>query len=315
MGDVMKTIAIGVDVGGSHVSCAACDISERRYLPETFSENDLNNQAPADEIIGIWAKTIQSTIDKVGIKNLSGIGFAMPGPFDYANGIAKFDSSVRKYESLYNVNVAEALKKMLNLPDSFPVRFINDATAFAIGEDWLGKSAGSSRSMAITLGTGFGSAFLGDRLPVISGNEVPKGGCVWHIPFENGIADDYFSTRGFLHRYYEKTGVQIKGVKEITMKVDSDSAAKSLFDDFGYKLGLFLHPWMEKFGVEVLVIGGNISNAFPLFGERMKAYLKAMGSNVRIEISELKESAAMIGSAVLVNDTYFEKILPLLSAM
>ena len=38
-----KSIAIGVDVGGSHVSCAAFDLSENKYLEHTHAENDLDN--------------------------------------------------------------------------------------------------------------------------------------------------------------------------------------------------------------------------------------------------------------------------------
>ena len=45
----MDAIAIGVDVGGSHVSCAACNLSEKTYLPETHSELPLDNQWPAEE--------------------------------------------------------------------------------------------------------------------------------------------------------------------------------------------------------------------------------------------------------------------------
>jgi len=312
----MKKFAIGVDVGGSHVSCAACDINEQKYLPETLSENDLDNQDPKEIILSIWAKTIQNTIQKVGIENLQGIGFAMPGPFDYANGVALFKGNNKKYESLYGVNVPFELQKLLHLPENFPIRFINDATAFAIGEDWIGKTAGSKRSLAITLGTGFGSAFLADRLPVVSGDEVPESGCVWHLPFENGNADDYFSTRGFLNRYFDKTGTQLPGVKELADKAAIDPIAQELFDDFGYKLAMFLHPWMERFRVEVLVMGGNISLAYALFGDAMKNYLSTHGSHVKIEISELKESAAMIGSSVLIDNLYFEKmknLLPLMS--
>jgi len=311
----MGSIAIGVDVGGSHVSCAACNIEEKRYLRDTFSESDLDNQGTADEIIGVWSRTIQQTIDKVGLKNVAGIGFAMPGPFDYAKGIAMFKGNNKKYENIYGLNVPEALRIKLNLPDSFPIRFINDATAFAIGEDWIGMASGSKRSMAITLGTGFGSAFLSDRLPVVSGSEVPEMGCVWYLPFENGTADDYFSTRGFLNRYFEKTGVQVSGVKALVQLADEQVDAKMLFEDFGNKLGLFLAPWVVKFGVEVLVIGGNISYAFHLFGESLKTSLEANGADIRIAVSELKESASMIGSAVLVDENYFGRVKSLLPQM
>lgn len=312
----MKSIAIGVDIGGSHVSCCACNMDEKQNLPHTFSEHYMDSLGTSDEIIDVWSYAIQETIHKVGIENVKGIGFAMPGPFDYANGIALFKGNNKKFEQIYGLNVPDALRKELNLPATFPIRFINDATAFAIAEDWIGKTIGTRRSMAITLGTGFGSAFLCDSLPVVSGSEVPQWGCVWHLPFEEGTADDYFSTRGLLNRYYKQTGIQLSGVKEIAQQVDNSPVAQSLFNDFGSKLGFFLHPLMSRFGVEVLVIGGNISKAFPLFSNSMQSYLNANGSKVRIEVSDLKESAAIIGSAVLVNDSYYEKlklILPMMS--
>ncbi len=311
----MKTIAIGVDVGGSHVSCVACNIDEKKCLTETFSENDLDNQGNVDEIIGIWSRTIQATIDKAGIENVKGIGFAMPGPFDYANGIALFKGNNKKYESIYGLNVPEALRKKMNLPVDFPVRFINDATAFAIGEDWIGKACGSSSSLAITLGTGFGSAFLNDHMPVVSGSTVPETGAVWHLPFEDGSADDYFSTRGLLNRYEDKTGKQLSGVKELAQLASTDSDVQELFKDFGTKMGQFLKPWIVKAKVEVLVIGGNISNAYELFGDKLQLHLASNGITIRIEISDLKEKASMIGSAVLVDEDYYNRIKLLLRQM
>ena len=40
-----------------------------------------------------------------------------------------------------------------------------------------------------------------------------------------------------------------------------------------------------------------------------------LGRLIRIAVSELKESASMIGSAVLVDETYFEKLKTLLPQM
>lgn len=304
----MKNIAIGVDIGGSHISCAACDLIEKRYLPETHSENEIDNHTTAEEIICIWAGTIDETIRKAGAAEITGIGFAMPGPFDYARGIALFDEGVKKYENLYGLNVADALRMKMNLSENFPVRFINDATAFAIAEDWLGKSAGTTRSLAITLGTGFGSAFLHNHLPVVAGNEVPAFGYVYHLPFENGNADDYFSTRGLLERFEKRTGQKLSGVKELSLLSGKNPVANELFTDFGYQLGVFLKPLLENFGAEVLVIGGNISNAFKLFGPSLLNYFEKNKVKTRVEISDLKETASMIGSAVLADENYYQKI-------
>jgi glucokinase len=292
----METIAIGVDIGGSHISCAACDMSEKKYLGETLSESELDNQGTAPEIISVWARTILETLEKISTKKITGIGFAMPGPFDYVKGTGLFKGNNKKYENIYGLNVPHALREKMNLSGNVPIRFINDATAFALGEDWLGKAAGTRNSLSITLGTGFGSAFLSDHLPVVTGDQVPEMGCVWYLPFKNGSADDYFSTRGLLNRYHEKTGKTLSGVKELAALVHED-------------------PFIQLSGTEALVIGGNISNAFNLFGKSLKEYFAVQGVKIRIAVSGLKETASIIGSALLADDSYYKKLLPVLAHM
>ncbi len=62
-------------------------------------------------------------------------------------------------------------------------------------------------------------------------------------------------------------------------------------------------------------VGGSIFNAFSLFGKHLQDYLSDNSVEVHIEISELKETAAMIGSSVLADDSYYEQIKPLLAIM
>ncbi len=311
----MTKIAIGVDVGGSHVSCMAYDLVDKKLLPHTLAETDLNNHGQPSEIIAAWGGVIKSAIETVGIENVKGVGFAMPGPFDYVNGVSLFEGQNGKYENTYGLNVPAALRKSLCLPEDFKIRLINDATAFAIGEDQVGKAKNFQRSLSVTLGTGFGSAFIKNGLPVVEGNEVPENGCMWHLPFENGIADDYFSTRGFLSRFEMETGQKIQGVQQMAELASTNRQAQNLFDDFGAKMGLFLQPWIERFGVEIFVIGGNISKAYHLFGDSLNAYLERNNLKMKIAVSELKETAAFIGSATLVEDTFYKSVLPVLHKM
>lgn len=301
--------AIGVDIGGSHICCAAFDLIENKVLEHSFSECKIDNHASASVIFSIWEEIIRHAIENVGKENVVGIGFAMPGPFDYENGIPLFTGENNKYENIYGLDVREALREMLHLSDEFPIRFINDAAAFAIGEVWHGKAVGSKKSLSITLGTGIGSAFIGKSLPVFSGETVPKDGCVWHLPFESGIADDYFSTRGLVNRYIKKTGRPIENAKEIAIAAQTDDLAKDVFKEFGIDLAYFLKPWIEKFGVEKIVIGGNISRAAELFLPSMKNAMAKEGITlVTIETSELKEHSSIIGSARLINPDYWKKI-------
>ncbi|MCJ7447084.1 MAG: ROK family protein [Bacteroidales bacterium] len=309
-----QNFAIGVDIGGSHISCAAVDLVSYKILRETLTEKAVDNKAPAGEIIAIWAKALSEVIKKIPHGRLKGIGFGMPGPFDYVKGIS-YIKGVAKYENLYGCNVKNAISESLNVPESFPVRFMNDVSSFAVGEALVGKAAKVTRSMCVTLGTGFGSAFISDRIPVVDGPEVPKLGCVYHLPYKDNIADDYFSTRWFLGSYNKLTGKHMSGVKEIAELAINDKAVKDLFTEFGNNLGSFLAPWLIRFKAEIVVVGGNISHAWNLFGNIFESRLKKEGCSCKVTLSELKEDAALIGSAYLLNDDFWKAVQHALTLM
>ncbi|MCX6255469.1 MAG: ROK family protein [Bacteroidia bacterium] len=309
-----KNIAIGADIGGSHISCVAIDLVSGKILRETLTERAVDNQAQACVIIAVWADALSGAIEKVSIEKVKGIGFAMPGPFDYVRGIC-YIKGVAKYENLYGFNINDAISSCLEVPDGFLIRFMNDASAFAVGEAWAGSATKAKRSLSITLGTGFGSAFINNRIPIVDGPEVPKLGCIYHLPYRDGIADDYFSTRGLLGRYKKLTGKELNGVKELATLAASDKIVTDLFTDFGDKLGLFLVPWLEKFKAEILVIGGNISHAYSLFENVFEDRLKKENCNCKVALSELKEDAALLGSAYLLDDDFWKSVqhaLPLM---
>jgi len=238
----------------------------------------------------------------------------MPGPFDYVRGIC-YIKGVAKYENLYGFNISDAIASSLEADENFLIRFMNDASSFAVGEAWAGSASNVNRSLAVTLGTGFGSAFISNKIPVVDGPDVPKLGCVYYIPYKDGIADDYFSTRWFLGRYKALTGKEMKGVKELADIAATDKVAAGLFAEFGTELGVFLAPFLKKFNAEMLVIGGNISNAYNLFGDVFEGSLKKEKCICRVAISELKEDAALLGSAYLLDDNFWESVqhaLPLM---
>lgn len=309
-----KNIAIGADIGGSHITAAAIDIATGKILRETITEKAVNNQASAGTIIGIWAEALSSALSKVSFENVKGIGFAMPGPFDYVKGIC-YIKGVAKYENLYGFNITDAIGSNLGVPEDFLIRFMNDASSFAVGEAWAGSAKNFSRSLSITLGTGFGSAFIADKIPIVDGPLVPKIGCVYHLPYRDGIADDYFSTRGLLGRYKRATGKELSGVKELAQLVSTDKHVPELFRDFGVNLGVFLAPWLKGFDAEILVIGGNISHAYNLFGNYFEKSLRDQNCNCEVALSQLKEDAALLGSAYLLDEDFWKSVqhaLPLM---
>jgi len=309
-----KNFAIGTDIGGSHISCAAIDLHTGEILRETLSGRVVNNQASASTIISVWADALSEVISKVSFGKVKGIGFAMPGPFDYVRGIS-YIRGVAKYENLYGFNITDAIGSTLDVPDGFLIRFMNDASAFAVGEAWAGSASGFNRSLSVTFGTGFGSAFISNRIPIVDGPEVPKLGCIYHIPYKDGIADDYFSTRWFLRKYKSLTGRELSGVKELAELASKDKIANDLFAEFGNDAAVFLAPWLKKFEAEILVVGGNISFAYNLFGGVFESSLKKENCNCKVVLSKLRQDAALIGSAYLLDDDFWKSVqhaLPLM---
>lgn len=307
-----KKYAIGADVGGSHISAMLIDLEEKKAIGSSLVECAINNKGSAQEIIGRWSQTIAQVAAEVDAQSLLGIGFAMPGPFDYARGISLI-KGVDKYENIYGTNIGRAIREELSWSDSIPFRYINDATAFAVGECWLGEAAAFERVVAITLGTGFGSSFIRGGVPVIEGDNIPTMGYFYDLPYGNSIADDYFATRWFVKEWAQRTGEQIKGVKELVEKAESDPRAKALFSDFGTALGDFIAPHLSLFAADCLVLGGNISGASSLFERSLQEALKNKGVHLPANVSKLGELAAMGGAARLLDENFWSKIKPLLT--
>ena len=227
--------SVGVDIGGSHISCALIDLDRMEIREETLTEMPVDNQATSGEIIETWSAAIGKSMQGIDPGQIMGIGFAMPGPFDYVNGISLI-RGVSKYEKLYGIDVGKEIRKSLGLKSGQSVRFINDASAFAIGEARAGKAAGAARSMVITLGTGIGSAFIRNGVPVVTGDSVPEKGWVYHLNYRDSIADNYFSTRWFLQRYKEVTHREVDGVKSMVREAAKNEHIMEIFKEFGTSL-------------------------------------------------------------------------------
>ncbi len=289
--------AVGVDVGGSHVCAAVVGLGGEGICSEIVHAS-VDSRADADSILHVWAdvlKRVTGGFDGV----VEGIGMAFPGPFDYRNGISLI-RGVDKYESLYGMNVGEELKARIG--ESVDFRFVNDASAFALGECLCGAARDAEKAVALTLGTGVGSGFVDGLRLVEDGDDVPENGWVYCLPFEDGIVDEAFSTRWFCRRWLQISGKEVRGAKEIADVYETDPLARGLFDEYGSRLGAFAGPVMSRFGADMLVLGGNISCAYRLFGPSLEKRLLADGMDVRVRVSSLMDKAAMIGAASLFID-------------
>jgi glucokinase len=286
---------LGVDIGGSHISSALTEPGEVTVLDHSFIRKRIKSSAKSPEIIlNEWAEALQDSLKKIKGDVLQGIGIAMPGPFDYANGISLI-KGVNKYNALYGINIKEALKNQLNIGFDLPIIFENDASCFGLGECIAGEAQGFKKVIAITLGTGLGACFIKENEIIQSGDGVPEGGYLYNCPFKNGIAEDYISSRWLMDEYFRITGESLT-VKDISDKArnNNDRKAIDIFLKLSENIAELLAPWIQSFGADCIVIGGSIAQSSNLFVPALTKALKNKHTiSIPIKISNKMELSAI----------------------
>lgn len=285
-----STQVVGIDIGGSHLTAALIDLVEKKIFQPSYMRIRVNSKGSADEILTTWCEAIESIFEKFPQASPR-IGFAMPGPFDYEKGISKI-KGLDKYEALYDLPIKECLAKRLKI-DMKNIRMMNDAACFLKGEVLAGAGQGYQHVIGLTLGTGTGTA-THHRGLTQDANLGPS-------PFMNSIADDYFSTRWFVKQYYKQSRRQVSNVKELTTLYSSDPQVSILFTIFATNMAIFLEDFIRKEKPELIVMGGNISQAASLFLPHLIGKLKQQGIAIPIVQANLGEAAALLGAAGLFN--------------
>ena len=284
---------IGIDVGGSHISAAVIGKTDGGWEPSLKKRLTLDSHDSAYNIVNTLSNCIKELTGKV--QEIEAVGIAFPGPFDYENGISAVNNVGGKFEKTFGLHIKQVLEDLTGLHNTV-FKFSNDAYCFATGAYSLHRLT-SKRTVFITLGTGFGSAFMLDGELLYSHPDIPPSSAFYDQDFLEAKADDYFSTRWILNAYAQITGATISSVKEL---VESGSVeAHSVMNQLGENLGRFLLPWLQKFQCNELVIGGNIAKAFSLFGSSLKKEIRAMADKINIVLCENTEDCIITGAAIM----------------
>lgn len=279
---------VGIDIGGSHITAGIVDLKSREVLPATLIREYVNSKDSAEKIIDAWAYVINKLFNEQPQASRK-IGMAMPGPFDYENGICLIQG-VDKFESLFGLNIKKLLSDKLKI-EAENILMMNDASCFLKGEIFGGAAVDCDNVLGVTLGTGLGSArFYNGKI---------FDGDLYCSAFKNGIAEDYLSSRWFLKQYKDLTGESVKNVKELREKNSENTSIKLLFSEFGKNLGQALSGYAQKHNCDTIIIGGNIANSWELFFHETKAILDIHQKKITVKKAVLGEEGALIGAASL----------------
>ena len=206
---------------------------------------------------------------------LSRAGLAFPGPFDYENGIPLMQG-INKYDALYGKNLRAFLEQ------AFPAvsfRFANDADLFGLGEYHFCGEPREERVMYICIGTGLGSCFIENGALIKNRADVPPCGWIFAEPFDDDIIDRMVSGSALVRMMREVP--ELYNLSDVRAAADAafsgNAAAFRLFGCFGGRLIRAVIPFLERFGAQRLVVGGQIVKSFSLFGNELESACFARG--------------------------------------
>lgn len=264
--------------------CLSADFGGTEIKTRILSENGeflslvrhFPSNAKADEqTLLSHIQTVLETAIADAPAPLTRAGLAFPGPFDYENGIPLMQG-INKYDALYGKNLRAFLEQAF---PSVSFRFANDADLFGLGEYHFCGEPREARVMYICIGTGLGSCFIENGALIKNREDVPPCGWIFAEPFDGDIIDCMVSGSALLRMMREVP--ELYSLSDVRAAAEAafsgNAAAIRLFERFGSRLARAVTPFLEQFGAQRLVAGGQIVKSFSLFGNELENACAARG--------------------------------------
>lgn len=279
-----------LDVGGTSLKAGVLT-SDGSLLHEELLSFDAKAKSSEDEIFSNLVEVLNVLTDRIPEPDaeIGGVGMAFPGPFDYKRGISLM-KGLDKYDSIYGISIPKRVKEgFLASRNKNAMRedckfvFRHDVEAFAVGESHFGKTADCERVMYLCMGTGVGSAFSENR-QIVKGEDgrVPRNGWIYQTPFRESILDDYLSVRGLARLSAEIFGEPKDGLTLFRLCQGGDERARKVYHRFGVWVREAVSPFLNSFGPDALVLGGQLSKSFPYFGDELSRECAKQGISISL---------------------------------
>lgn len=274
---------VGVDLGGTHVRAGRV----RDGKIESRVSRPISGAASASVVLD----EVFSAIDAVLDGGISGIGFCVPSMVDVERGVVY---SVANIPSWHEVPLKEELERRYGVRS-----FINnDANAFAIGELYFGKGRGYRNVVGIVIGTGLGAGV------VVNGRLYSGANCgageIGNIAYRGSTLESWCSGT-FLRR---ASGMAGEAVYDRARA--GDRVAQELLASVGTALGEAILIVLYAYDPEIVILGGSVSRAYPLFEQAMRERLQSYAfphalRRLQIACTETNDVALLGAAAIYLN--------------
>lgn len=302
----MSTI-LAIDFGGTKVESALVTddgavIPQSRFRAPTG--RDQSREQIADGLRGILAQTL-ATADGTP---LIGCGIGVAGPLDIRQGLV----------SPFNIPVWHdyPLQTLVEETTGLPVTMRLDGQAIALAEHWVGGGQGTQNMLGMIVSTGVGGGVIinGKLVTGMLGNAghighmlfPPDAGDSGGDPdFPTSTALEATASGPFTVAWAKRHGWTGSTGEELALALaKGDPIARAAVRRAGRAIGKVIASATALLELEVVVIAGGFSKVgpelFTAIQEPVSAHHLDFVRQVRIEPSQLTDTAPLIGAAGLV---------------
>ncbi|MBB5180070.1 glucokinase [Planomicrobium koreense] len=283
---------LGIDIGGTKIRMGVIDAGGKILYEE---------QIPT--IIPLYPYLEENVLRILALRpDISAIGVGTHGFVDPKQGKVIYAA-----ETLPGWT-GTPIKEWLERATGKRVEVENDANVVALAEAKFGAAQGLDRVVVLTLGTGLGGGVLWDG-ELLSGG--PHGGAaeLGHmILYPNGVkcacgrlgCSEMYVSGTALRRRIKEAGLTITPPK-LFENAKTDPAAKQVVEEFTFDLALVISSLQAAFDMEMVIIGGGVSEAADLWMKSLQHQLEPMLLNpLDIEVARFENDAGILGAALLV---------------
>lgn len=272
---------LSIDLGGTHVRIA--QVENGRCL------NKVSVDCPAQQDASAVLTLLSQLINSMMNSQVEGIGIGVPSIVDPEKGIVYNVANISSWKEIH-------LKKTLENEFRLPVAINNDSNCFTLGVKMFGEGQPYANMVGVTLGTGIGAGVIIDHQ--LYGGQFIGAGEIGNLPYLDSDFEHYCSS--YFFKRYNTTGA------EAAEKANSgDKDALEMWNEFGLHLGNLMKVILFTYAPQVIILGGGMAPAFPLFKLAMENAMnsfpyKILLNKVDVKISYLYD-AALLGASALIS--------------
>lgn len=287
----MNKCVIALDAGGTFLKSGL--FVGKELVEGTLDKEPVNSSSgTVYDVKRSYINIITRMVKKADEKGLliEKISTDIPAPFDYENGVSYME---HKYASIYGIPLRPWFCEAAG---DVPVRFMHDSAAFIQGA--AADVPEYSRIAGVMIGTGFGFGMMIDGEPLRKENGEPLVE-LYNKPLDGKTAEDFVSARGLVRIYEEVSGKKANSGKEIgDGALSGDETCIKAFNIMADALACTALPVINEYKIQALVLGGQISNAFPVFEKTLnEGFANAKALKKIIRTSDI-DMVHLVGAAI-----------------